>query len=100
MNAQTLLMPINTRSGRVLVFVCLVAAILLSAMAVVSVAHASRQHFGELETQHRRNLELSAQASRLTLEYSTLAGYGRVESESARLLSMQRFDFSSAVVIQ
>lgn len=100
MNVQALLIPLASRSGRAVVCVCLMLAVLLSAVAVVTVAHVSRQHFGELEAKHRRYLELSAQASRLTLEYSTLASYSRVESESAKLLSMRRFDFSRAVVLQ
>lgn len=59
--------------------------VMFLALAVVSVAHESRQQFGVLEQLQQVNTELAALNSRLKLEYSTLTEFGRVASVAEQL---------------
>ena len=81
-----------------LVFACLLAALLVSAQSVVSVAHKAREQVGLLERLQRINAAHQAQASRLQLEYSTLAEFGRVEDLAAKQLGMHRAQSARMVV--
>ncbi len=83
-----------------LAILSLLIGIVVSAVMVVSVSHSSRMHFGGLELLSKRAVSLQSQASRLTLELSTLASFGRIEKEAMAHLSMRRVRPGEMVVVQ
>lgn len=80
------------------VFACLLVLTLSTALAVVSVSHKSRQQVGVLERLNTINTAYLAQSSRLKLEFSTLAEFGRVEKSASNRLGMIRISAVNMVV--
>ena len=78
----------------------LVLAVIVSAVAVVSVKHQSRTLFVELrEVQHVRD-QLDVEWGKLQLEQSTWASHGRIERVARKQLGMVNPRFEEIVVIR
>ncbi len=71
-------------------FCLLVAALLVSAVMVVSMRHESRQQFTLLQVAQVDRDQANMEWSRLQLEQAWLAEAGRVEREARERLDMQR----------
>jgi cell division protein FtsL len=75
-------------SRQSLLFVALLAAVLLSAFAVVYEKHESRKLFVELQALQKTQDRMDVDWDRLQLEQSTWATHGRIENIARTKLNM------------
>jgi cell division protein FtsL len=72
-----------------LVALCLLLAVVVSAIGVVYTAHRSRELFRSLEQARRDQNEIQIEWRQLLLERSTLASHARVEAIADTQLQMK-----------
>ena len=73
---------------RWLLTLALLAAVIVSALAVVTTQHQARRNFTEWQTAQRERDQLNEEWGRLRLEQSTLTANDRVERIARRQLDM------------
>ncbi|MEW8506273.1 MAG: cell division protein FtsL [Candidatus Thiodiazotropha sp.] len=88
-----------SRAGQVL-FLLLVAAVLVSAMAVVYSKYLSRKQFVVLQELQAERERIGIEWGRLQLEESTLATHSEVEKRARDRLKMHLPQFDEVVVIR
>jgi cell division protein FtsL len=77
----------------------LLAAVVLSAIAVVYSKYLSRTHFVVLQELQAEREQLGIEWGRLQIEHSTLASPGRIEQMAADKLNMKIPEPAAVVVI-
>ncbi len=77
----------------------LVMALLVTAVAIVTVRHESRQRFAALEAQQAEMDRLNVEWGRLQLEHATWAEAGRVESAARTELGLVSKSPSQVMVV-
>ncbi len=85
--AETAAVPASRRMP--LVALCLLLAVVVSAIGVVYTAHRSRELFRSLEQARRDQNEIQIEWRQLLLERSTLASHARVEAIADKQLQMK-----------
>lgn len=75
-------------------------AVLVSVIAVVTVSHQSRLHFGLLEQARKQAFDLKGEASRIALEYQSFARLSLLEARASDELQMVIVKPESMVVTQ
>ncbi|KAB7623850.1 cell division protein FtsL [Alkalilimnicola sp. S0819] len=83
-----------------LAWLCLAAAVLLSALAVVQVRHESRQQFVALQALGAERDRLNVDWGRLQLEQGAWATHGRVERLAREKLDMRMLRQDDVVIIR
>lgn len=79
---------------------CMVLAVMLSALAVVAVKHESRKRFVELQALERTRDELNAHWGKLKLEGALWASHDRIQGEAESRLGMDRPAPGRIVVVE
>lgn len=85
--AETAASPESRRMP--LIALCLLLAVVVSAIGVVYTAHRSRELFRSLEQARRDQNEIQIEWRQLLLERSTLASHARVEAIADKELQMK-----------
>ena len=80
-------------------FLVLLAALLISGLAVVSTTHESRYEFNRLQELRSEARELNVEWSQLLIEQSTFGVEGRIEQKAIEQLGMHVPDVSRIVMI-
>lgn len=75
-------------TGRVILLLALVTAVVLSATAVVYSKHRTRTLFAELQSLHRDRDQLNVEWERLQLEQGAWTTHGRIERLAREKLDM------------
>ena len=78
---------------------CLLLAVVISAIGVVYTAHRSRELFRSLEQARRDQNEIQIEWRQLLLERSTLASHARVEAIADKQLQMKLPDGEINMVV-
>ena len=84
---ETAAVPASRRMP--LLALCLLLAVVVSAIGVVYTAHRSRELFRSLEQARRDQNEIQIEWRQLLLERSTLASHARVEAIADKQLQMK-----------
>ena len=90
----------NTFSKPIVLFSLLWGYVMFSALAVASVSHMSRVHYGMLEQAKKQHFDLKGEASRIALEYQALASLAQIEQRAADELQMQVVKPDRMVVVK
>ncbi len=81
------------------VFLALLAALLVSGLAVVATTHESRYEFNRLQELRSEASELNVEWGQLLIEQSTFGVEGRIEQKAVEQLNMHVPDVSRIVMI-
>ena len=81
--------PVPASRRMPLLALCLLLAVVVSAIGVVYTAHRSRELFRSLEQARRDQNEIQIEWRQLLLERSTLASHARVEAIADKQLQMK-----------
>ena len=85
---------------RTLMLFSLLAAVLVSGLAVVRTTHQNRFAFNELQELKDEAVELNVAWGQLLIEQSTFGLEGRIEQKAAQQLQMQVPDISDIVMVR
>ncbi|KJZ11285.1 MULTISPECIES: cell division protein FtsL [Halomonas] len=89
----------RTMSPRLLLVVALLLACLVSALAVISVSHQTRQQYARLQELEREQQQLQTEWGQLLLEESAWSTPSRVERLAVERLEMRLPDIHDIEVI-
>ncbi|MBC54964.1 MAG: cell division protein FtsL [Gammaproteobacteria bacterium] len=87
-------------NARNLGLMVLLAAIMVSALAVVNTSFKSRTVFHELQTLRAESNELDVQQGQLLIEQSTFGLEGRIEQKAMEELDMTLPDWSRIIMVR